>query len=178
MDQTLALLGSTPGWLQALLGALLVSLVVKYGAAAVAAAVEYLVKTIRQVGEAVNGSPVGRKLDIDDFILEHLVEVVLGVQDSVVDALKAAAEDGKLDEKDITNVSEITYNRFKDSVGKWHWDRLAKVAGDDLKKLIIAKIPGVVAKLKVEGAIASDTSSVAAVGTEFEKDPIGFKEEE
>lgn len=78
---------------------------------------------------------------------ETVVDVVMGLNQTIVDRLKAAAQDGKLTKEEIEDISGTAKNTILEILGENAVLVLSEVF-DDLESLIASKIERVVMEVK------------------------------
>jgi len=151
--------------------ALLYAFAAKHVVDAAASLFDKLGAKIVDLNKRINQNETMARLQIDDFILGRLREVVLGVKDSLVDSLKDASADGKLTKEEAAAAVEAAKDAFKKSLSKDELTMLLRVLGSDFLTIIGARIPGVVALLKVEDAVSPEDSLYDPTLTTLDDEP-------
>jgi len=147
------LLSDIPVWLQIALAVAINALAARYAVTAIGYIFSKITGGLLKLEQKINETKLGALAKADDMLIAELQSVVLGVQDSIVDKLKAASEDGKLSREEAEAVMKIAVERFKRGLGQVKWDLLQKQLGADLEALIRAKLPGLVATMKKLGLL-------------------------
>jgi len=103
---------------------------------------------IALLGTKLNNHKYLKIAEFDDFLNQRLALAVAGTKDSFVDAIKKANADGKLTKEEMLEATQIAYSAFKDSLTSIELKEVVSILGDDIKRIIMARIPGVVASFK------------------------------
>lgn len=129
------------------------ALVLSFAAPLAGKLLDLLVAFLSWAKAKTNETWIFGKLDVDDFIYDHISAAVLAVKDSFVDSIKAKSVDGKLTKDEALEATNLAFKNFCDRITQTDYDRLMKIIAKDsepvFEEIIKARIQTVVADVKM-----------------------------
>jgi hypothetical protein len=112
-----------------------------YGARIIGYSFASLLSGLISLQERIENTKLGHYSKIDDYIFKHLITAVGAVQRDLVDAWKAASENGKLTPVQIQEAKEVAWRTFWASLPADMKQQIQKMAKSEVKAFILARIP-------------------------------------
>jgi hypothetical protein len=127
---------------------LLMNLITVFAIPVAGALATFIVKWVNAQAEQIKAKTNQEKINhYIDILNDTVAEVVVSLNASTVDALKAAAADGKLTVEEITDIKENAIDTIFSILGNTGIEVL-QLAFDDLEELIAVKIDKAVENVK------------------------------
>lgn len=155
----------------------LLALVAKFILQWIGELTDKLLRWVTDFGDHLNKLKYLRDMEADDFILDKVSCAIQGVKDSYVDSIKNGGADGKLTKEEAQEANRLAWEAFRESLSEIELKTVVGILGEDFKKIIIARIPGIVAGLKIGNWFSKDEPPAAEVPEEIVKELLQAKEE-
>jgi hypothetical protein len=137
----------------------------KYSVEVVTFAASKIADLILSLQAKVNENKIAAMVTIDDMIFQHGSAAVAATKDMLVDRLKEASSDGKLTKEEMQECIEAAYQTMIASLTGPQLALLKDALGADLKKIITARIPSIVAAVKASGLLGAQAPAAPAADT-------------